>query len=678
MYIFGSRGADSVVFSVETIAERDTLPVPFLGVVFVIETGSLYYWDTAAIAWLPTNSSVGAFQINGLDDAVHSILFEQPYYVADEAERIALISPYPAMVFQKDTLSLYRYNDIFADWELLRSGVTENTILSIRNTSETQAQHWLILPDITAGTDRGLITKDLYELLELLGDTEHEYEVFTLITSGVTGNVGKPEHGTIVFGQYEDAGDCLVVKVDSNGRPVDEPARDSDGNIVTGAFTSADGDFVLDRTPAEFPVSIIWQLRIAEKYKTAEIDQSRVVNETEIISAQKTTFNDSVSLTGRASVQAVIDYIRTIPINYHGVVVLPTYNRNVDGTLDIGAGVANFYTTADGNSVCVRKITPAATALSFPDFLVSYVYANYSGGSPIIEITQSPATFEADGRLVPIFRVSRVGTKLSVMNYDEYGVALADKHYFKDIVLRGAERFSGLVLSTAATRISTVSQGMTYFGVTRTMHAENKAGATGELCEFYKTAGVWQKDDVTAYDSTYYCDGTTRQTLNNNKWVAKYFFRFAGEDNLVSYIHGNQYNTRLEAENELKPIAPEVVEASSIYVGKIVIQKNAVNGFALPRIWGQAVSASGAVDHNDLANRDAAGNHTKIVPLADSVTAFQVTKADGTTVMLNADTTNDVLQTEITNYENNVTADNDIPNKKYVDNSAIKYAIALG
>ena len=45
-------------------------------------------------------------------------------------------------------------------------------------------------------------------------------------------------------------------------------------------------------------------------------------------------------------------------------------------------------------------------------------------------------------------------------------------------------------------------------------------------------------------------------------------------------------------------------------------------------------------NHNDLENRDIAGNHAKLIPETDSTTAVQITKANGTTPILNVDTVN--------------------------------------
>jgi hypothetical protein len=62
-------------------------------------------------------------------------------------------------------------------------------------------------------------------------------------------------------------------------------------------------------------------------------------------------------------------------------------------------------------------------------------------------------------------------------------------------------------------------------------------------------------------------------------------------------------------------------------------------------VWGAGTSLIGppgpaASDHSTLINRDIAGNHAKLIPAADGTTAIQITKADGSTYIINVDTTN--------------------------------------
>ena len=60
----------------------------------------------------------------------------------------------------------------------------------------------------------------------------------------------------------------------------------------------------------------------------------------------------------------------------------------------------------------------------------------------------------------------------------------------------------------------------------------------------------------------------------------------------------------------------------------------------------------------------------RIRPISDNTSAIQITKADGVTPILNIDTLNGTIKASTANYETLVVADNDIPNKKYVDSIA--------
>ena len=120
-----------------------------------------------------------------------------------------------------------------------------------------------------------------------------------------------------------------------------------------------------------------------------------------------------------------------------------------------------------------------------------------------------------------------------------------------------------------------MSAGSTWFGVTLNQLVENKVGTSGSLFEYYLVGGVWTKSaSLALYDSQYYSDGTNRQTLGTNKWVAKYFYRDSSASvNNCYYLHGGQQNSVADALAEAIPAAPTVMTSHAIYVGKIVIQQ---------------------------------------------------------------------------------------------------------
>lgn len=330
-----------------------------------------------------------------------------------------------------------------------------------------------------------------------------------------------------------------------------------------------------------------------------------------------------------------------------GFINLPSYTDNVDGTITINeTGIADFFDTADGKGKIIRATTPVSDPILLTDMAVNYLYISYNSGSPVWAVTLSPSIFLSNFTLVPAYRITREGTELHTIDYDEMGAAGATKMFYKDVALRSFERQTGLVLTTAATRVSTVTAGLVWFGGKSFLLSENKAGVTGELYEYYLAAGIWQRSLVTQYDAMYYSDGTNRCVLGGGNWVAKYFYRGVEDDNHTYYFHGNEHATDIDAFLEARPVIPDVVSSHAIYVGKIVVQKSATNGIAYPRVWGEAIESLQITKHNDLTNRDDPGNHNLVAPLADGVDSFRVTKADGATTVTTWNTDSSTLTHE--------------------------------
>jgi hypothetical protein len=285
-----------------------------------------------------------------------------------------------------------------------------------------------------------------------------------------------------------------------------------------------------------------------------------------------------------------------------GVVSLPTYTDNGDGSVTLGAdGIYNFSTAADGDNVNTRLTATAGETLTLTDGATNFVYVDYNSGTPDYNVTLDSSIFFSDATKVPVFRLNRDGTTVCPVDYGEYAIATVDKMLFKDVDLNGFQRSTGLVLSTAATRISTISAGTGWFGVKPGSLSANVAGSTGSLYEYYLVSGVWTKSSaLSAYDSTYYSDGTDRQTLGASKWVAKYFYMCYGGSNTAYYIHGNQYTGSGDAETESIPTPPSIISGSAVYVGKIVIQQGSTDGEAFPRDWKSVENYTPVTKHPDL------------------------------------------------------------------------------
>ncbi len=284
-----------------------------------------------------------------------------------------------------------------------------------------------------------------------------------------------------------------------------------------------------------------------------------------------------------------------------GVISLPEITKEIDGRVSISdTAIITVNTLASGGGRNKTFVVIADTTLTPTDNAVNYLYLDYNDGQPKYGITTDQNVFLTDFTLSPVVRIVRYGTILHFEEYNEYGTLLANKQHLKDLRVIGFERESGLVLSTSPTRISTISAGIAWFGVQKWDLSINIAGSQGKLFEYYCTAGVWSMNEVTSYDATYYSDGTNRQTLGNNQWVSKYFFRDIGSDNEVYYVHGNTYVKQVDALAEPLPVIPSSITSHAIYVGKIVIQQGATNGTAYPRAWNEALEKTSSNIHYEL------------------------------------------------------------------------------
>lgn len=307
-----------------------------------------------------------------------------------------------------------------------------------------------------------------------------------------------------------------------------------------------------------------------------------------------------------------------------GVAVMPTHIKNIDGTVTLGNnGVFNFSKNTDGSAGIIQKAITSSSTITLSDGVVNFIYADYGSGTPTYTSTLDSKIFKDDFTKIPVIRATREGTSIHFEEYDLYGILLANKLMIKDVYINGGRRWTGLILSTIPTRKSIVSSGSAIFAVQYYDNMpENIAGTSGLMYEYYLSSGAWNKIQRTSYDASYYSDGINRKSLNNSYWVSKYFWRDIGDDNEVYFIHGNQYNKESDAVNELLPAAPSVMTAHTVYVGKIVIQKDAINGTAYPRIWEGAVQNAGVRNHSDLSQESLVWNNSGHTGTINTIAGF--------------------------------------------------------
>lgn len=421
---------------------------------------------------------------------------------------------------------------------------------------------------------------------------------FASIGAGTSGTVTVPANNTVILDTFGGTTDAVVSTI-SGGKPTFLPAVDASNNVIGTTFDT-NGNYVLSGTPAAYPVALIYRTRCS--FINFNEGSADIVGEHTVEQDHNSLVNVQGGTTSQYYHLTSAEYGQLHSLHFHGVTTIPSWTDNSNGTISLGSnGVGNFYQDALGTTIIKQLSIPAASNISLTDNAVNYIYAEYNNGSPTYLVTTSPASFISDFRQVAFLRVIRNSNTLHILDYDTYGTALPEKQFYKDIASNPFNRQTGLVLSTAATRIATVTAGTVWFGVKLFTLDENVSGTSGALFECYKVAGVWNYAAVSAYDSSYYCDGTNRQNLGSGKYVAKYFFRGVEVQNHVYYVHGNTYNHSSEALAESIPDLPAVITGHGIYIGKVVIVQGASNGTAYPVDWVTGASLTATSEHNNLA-----------------------------------------------------------------------------
>lgn len=149
---------------------------------------------------------------------------------------------------------------------------------------------------------------DLDTRFNTIEDKVIYYEIFEVIST-TSGTVTKPTDSTIILNRYEDAGDALIVELDTSNRPIDDPARESDGTLITTTFDVA-GNYSLSGTPASANVAIIYQISI-KLINSGNVNINQIVNSFEIYDADKLPYDNTSSGLTAVNVQDAIDEIDT-------------------------------------------------------------------------------------------------------------------------------------------------------------------------------------------------------------------------------------------------------------------------------------------------------------------------------------------------------------------------------
>ena len=320
-----------------------------------------------------------------------------------------------------------------------------------------------------------------------------------------------------------------------------------------------------------------------------------------------------------------------------GCVTTPTYIDNGNGTITMNNVDVHLHSSAtfiDG----IRKYTlTGLTFSSLVDNSMNYIIGDYNGGTPVMRHTTNVNEIN-ESTIIPILTILRTGTNLHIVSWDTLGLGLSNKLHQSIVKTQRYRRESGLELVETTNREFNILSGKVWSGATSFSLAQVNSN-TDVLFFYYHVGGSWTfTTSSNEYNNTQYDNGTDLVTSSNNKYLINWIFRGVENYSHIYKILGNAEYTLEEAMIAKMPTPPTQVSSHAILVGRIIVKYGLNVAQVVQSAFDVTFNSAVVSDHGDLLNRDVAGNHAKLVPLADTTTAIQITKADGTTSVMTVDT----------------------------------------
>ena len=264
---------------------------------------------------------------------------------------------------------------------------------------------------------------------------------------------------------------------------------------------------------------------------------------------------------------------------------------------------ANFI----GNPIRYETVS---TQLEVPDGGAAYYVAFNSING--VYITDDKLSMNMSN-VIPLYTVSRIGTKIHSVGFDNYGLGLAQKNARAALSINPYNRSSegGLILSEDGSRHIKITPARVFRGAMPISVLDYNSATAGHiLTRAYHVAGVWTYDSTSStYDVTNYDNGTNLVNLDapSLDWKVIWVFRSIGDDTEVFYVDGpSAYADSASASAAKVPSIPPVMQWHCMLVGRIIVGINASSG-TVQSAFDQQFSATSVTDHSNLSGLQGSG-----------------------------------------------------------------------
>lgn len=290
-----------------------------------------------------------------------------------------------------------------------------------------------------------------------------------------------------------------------------------------------------------------------------------------------------------------------------GIVEYPTIVDNNNGTASFSGGKCVVYSDIDGTMPLTQYSIPSQT-FTFVDSATNYVCLKIVNNSPVLYLaTRAEINYS---NIIIIATIYRFGNILGILKWGTSGKATAPKLLKR---LNRTDRFpreSGLMLSESTGRIINITSGVTWFSLTE-INLQAYTSATDDTWVIYKNSGNWTSTQVTAYDNLHYNNGTNMVEVTTNRYVVNWIFRDVKADKSRVFILLGEGDYSLnDAEASTLSSIPSLIDSQCIFVGRIIVRKDATTATSLKSAFTYNLSSGGGgtTSANDITITDA-GNY---------------------------------------------------------------------
>ena len=288
---------------------------------------------------------------------------------------------------------------------------------------------------------------------------------------------------------------------------------------------------------------------------------------------------------------------------FAGVTCVPTFSNtgSITGSIvNVSSCSVHLNETSDGTGLIKHFSVPSASFIISSNFLdVQYLVVNYNSGSPVYDVITDLSGID-DIQIVPVatFTIGTSGA-LSYVDWDSSGLMLANKQNHRVIDVWGAQRASGLLLSTSASHI-TITSGAGYLGVKQLTFTSASTQNINQFVLLSHSASVWSGSFLNGWINDKCDDGTNLQTLDTSKFVVNYVWRGIGSQNRSQVILSPQYNTYADAVESIMPAPPAELGNIAILTGRIIAKEGNATAQLVESAFTTIFSVAGVTNHNNL------------------------------------------------------------------------------